>query len=109
MKQVGWVLSKDDAHIARIATSTMVTGLARREGNGWFLSEAFVEKIRKAGSTDERPGFIVSRVGEAVLLEAFSWTESKVAPPPLPPAVVDVSTVTEYGLQQRLSTPIRCF
>lgn len=29
--------------------------------------------------------------------------------PPLAPSVVDVATVTEYGLTQKLSAAIRCF
>lgn len=36
-------------------------------------------------------------------------TDQARALPPLAPSVVDVGTVTEYGLTQKLSTPIRCF
>lgn len=31
------------------------------------------------------------------------------APPTLAPTVVDVGTIIEYGLVQKLTTPVRCF
>lgn len=108
MKQIAWVPAMDSLNFENIREARIVTGLGERDGDGWILSDTFSEKIRAAGSTEESPGYIVTRVGEDVLLEAFTWT-GQAQPVPLHPSVVDVGTITEYGLSQRLSTPIRCF
>ena len=78
---------------------------AERHGRYWKAA------LREAWMTASEPGVLQALRNDQGFgpsgLIAFRFEKQPV--PPLAPSTVDISTISEYGLTQKLSNSIRCF
>jgi hypothetical protein len=80
-----------------------------------MAQDAYAKNLNAIGHTYS--AHAAMRTGEQLTIQQFdslqdhyrAWLIRGFSPAALATSVVDVSTVTEYGLTQKLSNPIRCF
>jgi hypothetical protein len=74
-------------------------------GFGRYQERSFAT-LRDATATAAEQGLAIGRK-----TDSRTWQVQQATPSGggLHPSVVDVGTITEYGLTQKLSNPIRCF